>query len=97
VIEFPPGSTVLIPSALFKHSNTSIQSDENRFSIIQYAAGALFRWVENKCRTQEEHLKKASEEEKQAYLFKQNARWAEAAAMYTTLDEISVNTPIATT
>lgn len=46
MIEFPPGSTALIPSALIKHSNTLLQSGETRYSIVQYAAGGLFRWVE---------------------------------------------------
>ncbi|KIL54546.1 hypothetical protein M378DRAFT_54007, partial [Amanita muscaria Koide BX008] len=51
VIQFPAGSTILLPSALFLHSNTSIQPGETRYSIIQYAAGGLFRWVENGCMT----------------------------------------------
>ncbi|KAJ7704272.1 hypothetical protein B0H14DRAFT_3099804 [Mycena olivaceomarginata] len=29
IIRFPPGSTILIPSALIRHSNTSIQAHEN--------------------------------------------------------------------
>ncbi|KAJ7896245.1 hypothetical protein B0H14DRAFT_3425604 [Mycena olivaceomarginata] len=29
IIRFPPGSTILIPSALIQHSNTSIQAHEN--------------------------------------------------------------------
>ena len=45
VIEFPPGATVLIPSATVPHGNTPIQEGETRMSITQYAAGGLFRWV----------------------------------------------------
>ncbi|KAF9471714.1 hypothetical protein BDN70DRAFT_761742, partial [Pholiota conissans] len=46
VIEFPPGSTVLIPSALFKHGNTPIVGEGvSRMSFTQYCAGGLFRWV----------------------------------------------------
>lgn len=48
IIRFPPGSTVAIPSALVYHSNTAIQEGEVRYSMTQYAAGALFRFVENK-------------------------------------------------
>lgn len=44
IIEFPPGSTILIPSACIKHSNISIQPHETRYSIVQYAAGDLFKW-----------------------------------------------------
>lgn len=46
VIEFPPGSTILIPSALIQHSNTPLASHERRYSFTQYSAGGLFRWVE---------------------------------------------------
>lgn len=45
VIEFPPGSTILIPSATVEHGNTAIQHGESRMSLAQYAAGGLFRWV----------------------------------------------------
>ena len=45
VIEFPPGSTILIPSATVTHGNTPIQATETRMSVTQYASGGLFRWV----------------------------------------------------
>lgn len=47
VIEFPPGSTILIPSSIMRHGNTPIGKNETRMGITQYAAGALFRWVDN--------------------------------------------------
>lgn len=47
VIRFPPGSTLLIPSALIQHSNIPIQAGESRYSVTQYSAGSLFRWVYN--------------------------------------------------
>ncbi|KAF8197309.1 hypothetical protein K438DRAFT_1585189, partial [Mycena galopus ATCC 62051] len=39
VIRFPPGSTIMIPSALLRHSNVSIQQNEMRYSFTQYTAG----------------------------------------------------------
>ncbi|KAI1788248.1 hypothetical protein LXA43DRAFT_894939, partial [Ganoderma leucocontextum] len=47
-IEFPPGSTILIPSALRKHSNIHLYDTSNEFrhSFVQYSAGGIFRWVE---------------------------------------------------
>lgn len=45
VVEFPPGSTIIIPSACLNHGNTPIQEGETRLSIAQYAAGGLFRYV----------------------------------------------------
>jgi hypothetical protein len=43
-IEFPSGSTVAILSGALDHGNTPIAKDETRYSMTQYAAGALFRW-----------------------------------------------------
>ncbi|KAJ7811810.1 hypothetical protein B0H14DRAFT_2378080, partial [Mycena olivaceomarginata] len=47
IIRFPPGSTILIPSALIRHSNTSIQAHEKRFSFMQYTSAGIFRFVDN--------------------------------------------------
>jgi hypothetical protein len=47
VIEFPPGASIIIPSATISHSNVPIQLCETRYSFAQYAAGGLFRWVEH--------------------------------------------------
>ncbi|KAK7019751.1 hypothetical protein VNI00_017948 [Paramarasmius palmivorus] len=47
VLEFPPGWTILIPSAYIRHSNTPIADGESRYSFTQYTAGGLFRWVDD--------------------------------------------------
>lgn len=47
VIRFPPGSLIILPSALIEHSNTPIAEDETRMSVTQYSAAGLFRWVHN--------------------------------------------------
>lgn len=57
VIQFPPGSTVLIPSAFVTHSNTRIRGGETRYSFTQYAAGSLFSYVENGMRSQQAVMK----------------------------------------
>jgi len=44
-VEFPPFSTILLPSAIITHSNTLIGSTERRSSITQYTASGLFCWV----------------------------------------------------
>ncbi len=41
VIEFPPGSTILIPSAVLCHSNTAISRKETRYSFTQYTVGGV--------------------------------------------------------
>ncbi|KAJ7745310.1 hypothetical protein B0H16DRAFT_1462826 [Mycena metata] len=47
LIEFPPGSTILIPSATLAHSNIPVAKTEYRASFTQYSAGGLFRYVDN--------------------------------------------------
>lgn len=47
IIEFPPGSHILILSAVMCHSNTPIQPHERHMGFTQYAAGTLFQWVDN--------------------------------------------------
>ncbi|KAI9069928.1 hypothetical protein FKP32DRAFT_1558742, partial [Trametes sanguinea] len=54
VIEFPPGSSILIPSAIVRHGNTAIQPGEVRQSFTQYCAGGLLRWVDAGFRSQAE-------------------------------------------
>ncbi|HXC06529.1 MAG TPA: hypothetical protein VNZ86_17355 [Bacteroidia bacterium] len=88
IIEFPAGSTILIPSALLVHSNTSIQPDESRCSIVQYAAGGLFRWVENGCMTDVERLAQASVDDIIDHRLAQAQRWEKAQRMFTHLDEL---------
>ncbi|KAK7433481.1 hypothetical protein VKT23_020767 [Stygiomarasmius scandens] len=47
IIRFPPGSTILLPSAVLVHSNIPIDKGETRYSLVQYSSGGLFRWVQN--------------------------------------------------
>ncbi|KAK7015823.1 hypothetical protein R3P38DRAFT_2543453, partial [Favolaschia claudopus] len=51
VVEFPAGATSFIPSAVVHHGNTPLAPHETRYSITQYAAGGLFRYVQYKFRT----------------------------------------------
>lgn len=51
VVQFPPGATILIPSAILEHSNVELPSGQTRESIIRYTSGSLFRWVYNGCAT----------------------------------------------
>ena len=46
IVTFPPGSTIIIPSACISHSNTAIQSHETRYSFTQYTARGLFHFME---------------------------------------------------
>jgi len=44
-VEFPPHSTIFIPSAIVEHSNAAIKPAESRMSITQYNSAGLFRWI----------------------------------------------------
>ncbi len=76
VIEFPPGSTILIPSATVSHSNAMISHNERRYSFTQYTAGGLFRWVENGFKKSVDFRSSLSPEESAEQDEKDAQRWA---------------------
>lgn len=87
VIEFPPGSTILLPSATLTHSNTSVCEGELRLSFTQYSAGGIFRWVDNGFQTEQELLKS----DKGAYekaMEGKAGRWSMGLGLFSTLDEL---------
>jgi hypothetical protein len=91
VIEFPPGITIIIPSAVCKHSNTVISPNETRYSFTQYSAGGIFRWVEHGFQLDEKfyaELDKGSEQEKRAEAVERQSRWKRGLAMFSTLSEL---------
>ncbi|KAJ7310667.1 hypothetical protein DFH08DRAFT_718702, partial [Mycena albidolilacea] len=47
VIEFPPGTLILIPSATLSHANIPVQAGDTRVSFTQFISGGLFRYVDN--------------------------------------------------
>ena len=85
VIRFPAGATILIPSAILRHSNVPVQHHETRRSFVQYTAGGLFRWVRNGFMTDEDFDRVASEAEKLARAAEANRRWEEGVNMYDVL------------
>ena len=88
VVEFPPGSTILIPSTLITHYNTPVRPHETRFSIVQYAAGGLFRWVENGFKTDAAWEAGASRATAEARKRSDQQRWRGALSAFTTLHEL---------
>ncbi|KAF7368419.1 hypothetical protein MVEN_00164600 [Mycena venus] len=88
ILEFPPGCTILIPSAAVYHSNIPIGMNETRYSFTQYTAGGLFRWVEQGFMTEGEYWAtldaKGQEEEKALGL----ERAEVGAGMFSTLKEL---------
>jgi hypothetical protein len=90
VIDFPSGSTVLIPSSIVRHSNTAIQDGESRYSFTQYAAGGLFRWVYNGFQSDKEFLSKASRAQMDKRNMDRMHRWEEGLGMFSKLSEFDV-------
>ncbi|KIY42819.1 hypothetical protein FISHEDRAFT_54694, partial [Fistulina hepatica ATCC 64428] len=88
VIEFPPGSTVLIPSAIVDHSNTKIAPGETRYSITQYSPGGLFRWVDCGFQKQQLYFDSLDEEGEQAVRAANQQRWKEGLSYFSTLNEL---------
>ncbi|KAJ7479920.1 hypothetical protein FB451DRAFT_1031381 [Mycena latifolia] len=86
IIHFPPGSTILIPSAISCHSNVPIGRDEIRYSFTQYTAGGLFRWIRNGFKTDEVFELTATHGEKRAHAQEAKGRWCEGVTMYSTVD-----------
>ncbi|KAK7049196.1 hypothetical protein R3P38DRAFT_2504882 [Favolaschia claudopus] len=67
VVEFPSSTTSYIPSAVVHHGNTPLAHHETRYSITQYAAGGLFRYVQYKFRTAKKVLEAGGEDLKRTY------------------------------
>ncbi len=86
LIEFPPGSSILITSALISHGNTELQVGEERYSVIQYTAGGLFRWVEYGCRTEAQFGKEKPEEAARVWN-ERPERWKEAISLFSNVSE----------
>jgi hypothetical protein len=56
VIQFPPGASIIIPSAIISHLNIPIQPHETQYLFTQYAASGLFRWVEHGFQKEENYV-----------------------------------------
>ncbi|KAJ7627258.1 hypothetical protein FB45DRAFT_749871, partial [Roridomyces roridus] len=90
IIRFPAGCSVLIPSAVVTHSNTPIQAGEERFSIIQYSAGGLFRWVANGFQSDLAWEATATEEDRAQREEARQARWKNALTKFSLWKDVKV-------
>ncbi|KAJ7836777.1 hypothetical protein B0H14DRAFT_3704585 [Mycena olivaceomarginata] len=88
VIRFPPGSTILLPSALIRHSNVPIWSHEHRCSFAQYTAGGLFCWVHNGFKTDEAFHLMVLVAEKAEREAESKGRWERGMKMFSVIDEL---------
>jgi hypothetical protein len=89
-IRFPRGGIIIIPSAMIRHSNASIGMNETRYSITQYSASGLFRWVENGFVRDEVWMAKASKAKKEERLKNEKTRWKNGLSMLSNLSELRI-------
>ena len=87
VIQFPPGSLVIIPSATLKHGNVPVGVDESRVSFTQYSAGGLFRWVHYGHRSWRS-LEVFDSDRAQAELAAREMQWKTAMESFSTLESL---------
>ncbi|KAJ7046199.1 hypothetical protein C8F04DRAFT_1248454 [Mycena alexandri] len=92
VIEFPSGATVIIPSGCVDHGNTPIQPGETRFSITQFAAGGLFRWVEYGFQTAKSLMAQVGgQARRDAFDGVPGSRWRWALGLFSKVDELAAD------
>ncbi|KAJ2921681.1 hypothetical protein H1R20_g15413, partial [Candolleomyces eurysporus] len=87
VIEFPPCTTILLPSATVMHGNSPIQSGELRISMTQYTAGGVVRWVDYGFRSSKEY--QANRSSSRSSSMDGGNRWAESLDLYSKYSEFS--------
>ena len=92
VTEFPPASTIIIPSGCLNHGNTPIQDGETRMSIAQYAAGGLFRYVAYGFATAKSLLSTAAGRAKKAEIdMKAGERWRMGLDLFSKYNELAAD------
>lgn len=88
IIEFPPGSTIFLPSAAIAHSNTPVAAHETRTSFAQFTAGGLFRWAAHGFQSDEEFFRGKTPEELALVAIENEARCNMGLALFSTFQEV---------
>ncbi|KAJ7846129.1 hypothetical protein B0H13DRAFT_2363214 [Mycena leptocephala] len=92
IVEFPPNATILIPSGFVDHGNTPIQEGESRYSITQFAAGGLFRWVAYGFQTVKSLLSKPGGKQlRDQFDGVPGSRWRWALGLFSKYDELEAD------
>ncbi|KAJ7709333.1 hypothetical protein B0H16DRAFT_1344499, partial [Mycena metata] len=84
IIRFPPGSTIVLPSAILRHSNLKIGLNETRFLFTQFTPAGIFRWVYNDFRTDKDinAARSTTQAEHDQRKRDRARRWQEGIRMY---------------
>ncbi|GJE85266.1 hypothetical protein PsYK624_013450 [Phanerochaete sordida] len=88
VVEFPVGTTILLPSAVVTHGNTCIQEHETRKSLVSYSSGGLFRWVQYGFRSWKTFEKEEPDEAALEWAKRKEERPQFALSLFSTLDSL---------
>ncbi|KAJ6452347.1 hypothetical protein C8R47DRAFT_1329500 [Mycena vitilis] len=88
ILEFPPGTTIPIPSAAIFHSNIPISKGEHHYSFTQYTAGGIFRYVDHRYQTEEEYWDSLSAADRKVERANGLERASQGVNMFSTLAEL---------
>ncbi|KAJ7669103.1 hypothetical protein B0H17DRAFT_1162256 [Mycena rosella] len=88
IIEFPPRTTILIPSAAIFHSNIPIADGEHRYSFTQYTAGRIFCWIEHGFKSEEAYLAMLTKKEREEEIALGKQRAKEGVGLLSTLAQL---------
>lgn len=75
VTQFPPGSSIFIPSASVTHANTPIAASEHRSSIAFFMSSGLGRWYQNGFMSDKDFQAKATPTQLQAWKDQRAKLW----------------------
>lgn len=79
----------MLPSSTLRHGNTPIQTGESRYSIAQYCAGGLFRWVKYGFRSAKSLLKqRGGKRLKEQLDGPEGERWLKGLELFSKPDEL---------
>ncbi|KAJ3898951.1 hypothetical protein F5879DRAFT_994244 [Lentinula edodes] len=87
ILEFPPGATILLPSALIRHSNLPLADGETRVSVTQYTAGGIRHWLEYGGRTEDEFCTQDPQGFAHTWA-KHREGWTQGLNLFSTLDKL---------
>ncbi|KAK7046354.1 hypothetical protein R3P38DRAFT_3420988 [Favolaschia claudopus] len=88
VVDFPAAATSFIPSAVIHHGNTPLAPNETRYSITQYAAGGLFRYIQYNFRTAKKVLEAGGENLKRSLDGRPGERHDAGLDLFSKADEL---------
>ncbi|KAJ7206969.1 hypothetical protein C8J57DRAFT_1099455, partial [Mycena rebaudengoi] len=92
VVEFPSGSSLLIPSTPINHGNTLLQPGKDHYSMTQYAAVVLFCWAAYRYQSTKSLLSHPGGEElRDMYDGVPGTCWEWALSLYSKYDELEAD------